>query len=189
MEFLQKLGPIDLVIVAALAVGVFAGFTQGMIRYALNIVVVVAAFIIAGQLRGPFNDVLGGWDLLSPTLREQAVFLVLFLGLTVAGWFIVRVLWRGARLPIAKQLDELGGAVLGLLFAALSLVLMLVVMDTFFQTAPDAAINSAGPLTAVYRALDSSVLVDFFRTALIPTIGQLARPFVPHEIGEFLTLP
>ena len=188
MEFLQKLGPIDLVIVAALAVGFFAGFTQGMIRYALNIVVVVAAFIVAGQLRGPFNDVLGGWDLLSPTLREQAVFLILFIGLAVAGWFIVRILWRGTRLPIAKQLDELGGAVLGLLFAALSIVLTLVVMDTFFQTAPDAAINAAGPLTAIYRALDSSVLVDFFRTALIPTIGQLARPFVPQEIGDFLTL-
>ena len=189
MEFLQKLGPIDLFIVASLAVGVFAGFTQGMIRYALNIVVVIAAFIVAGQLRRPFDDVLGFWDALPPPLRAQVVFLVLFLGLTVAGWFIVRILWRGTRLPIAKQLDELGGAVLGLLFAALSIVMTLLVMDTFFRTAPDAAINAAGPLTAVYHALDSSVLVDFFRTALIPTIVQVARPFVPSEIARFLILP
>lgn len=189
MEFLQKLGPIDLFIVASLALGVFAGFMQGMIRYALNIVVVVVAFIIAGQLRGPFDSVLTGWDVFAPSLRAQLVFLVLFVGLTVAGWFLVRAFWRGTRLPIAKQLDELGGAVLGLLFAALCLVLSLVVMDSFFKTAPDAAINAAGPLTAIYRALDSSVLIDFFRTALIPTIGQLAKPFVPSEIAKYLVLP
>lgn len=189
MEFLTKLGPIDLFIVAALAAGVFAGFTQGMIRYALNIVVVIAAFIIAGRLRGPFDGVIGGWNAFAPPLREQLVFLFLFVGLTVGGWFIVRILWRGTRLPIAKQLDELGGAVLGLIFAALSLVMTLVVMDTFFQTAPDAVVNAAGPLTPIYNALDSSVLVDFFRTTLIPTFGQLARPFVPSEIAKFLVLP
>lgn len=189
MEFLSQLSPIDLFIVAALAAGVFAGFTQGMIRYALNILVVIAAFIVAGQLRGPLDEVLGFWDAFSPPLREQIVFLVLFVGLTVAGWFIVRIFWKGTRLPVAKQLDELGGAVLGLVFAALSLVMTLVVMDTFFRTAPDAVINAAGPLTAIYNALDASVLVDFFRSTLIPTFGQLARPFVPDEIAEFLILP
>ena len=189
MEFLQKLTPIDLVIVATLAAGVFAGFMQGMIRYALNIVVVIVAFIIAGQLRGPFDDVLGGWDAFSPPLRAQLVFLVLFVGLTIGGWFIVRVFWKGTRLPIAKQLDELGGAVLGLLFAALSLVMTLVVMDSFFKTAPDAIIANSGPLKAIYEAFDGSILVDFFRTALIPTLGQLARPFVPSEISKFLVLP
>jgi uncharacterized membrane protein required for colicin V production len=189
MEFLAKLGPIDLFIVAALAAGVFAGFTQGLIRYALSIVVVIVAFIIAGQLRDPFNDVLSFWDAFTPQLRLQIIFLILFVALTITGWFIVRVFWRGTRLPIAKQLDELGGAVLGLVFAALTIVLTLVVMDTFFKTAPDVAINGAGPLKAIYEAFDQSVLVDFFRTTLIPTLGQLARPFVPSEIAEFLSPP
>ena len=36
MDFLQSLKPIDLFIVLILAGGVFAGFTQGLIRYALN---------------------------------------------------------------------------------------------------------------------------------------------------------
>jgi uncharacterized membrane protein required for colicin V production len=189
MDFLTKLGPIDLFIVASLAAGVFAGFTQGMIRYALNVVVVVAAFIIAAQLRDPLYQVLGFWDAFSPELRRQIVFLVLFVGLTVAGWFVVRRLWRGTRVPIAKQLDEIGGAVMGLLFAALSIVMTLVVMDSFFKSAPDAAINGAGPLKGVYDAFNGSVLVDFFRSTLIPTIGQVARPFVPFQIAEFLNRP
>jgi hypothetical protein len=186
MDFLTKLGPIDLVIVAALAVGVFAGFMGGMVRYALNIVVVIVAFIIAGLLRDPFDGILGGWDVFGPELRLQLVFLILFVGLTIGGWFLVRIFWRGTRLPIAKQLDEIGGAVLGLVFAALSIVMLLVVMDTFFRTAPDAEVNTAGPLTGIYQAMDSSVLVDFFRATLIPTLGQVARPFVPSEIGDFL---
>ena len=111
---------------------------------------------------------------------------MLFVGLTIGGWFLVRIFWKGTRLPIAKQLDELGGAVLGLLFAALSIVMTLVVMDSFFRTAPDAAVNGAGPLTSIYTAFNNSVLVDFFRSTLIPTLGQLARPFVPQEIAEFL---
>ena len=186
MDFLTKLGPIDLVIVAALAAGVFAGFMGGMVRYALNIVVVIVAFIIAGLLRDPFDSILGGWNVFGPELRLQLVFLILFVGLTIGGWFLVRIFWRGTRLPIAKQLDEIGGAVLGLVFAALSIVMLLVVMDTFFRTAPDAEVNTAGPLTGIYQAMDSSVLVDFFRATLIPTLGQAARPFVPSEIGAFL---
>jgi uncharacterized membrane protein required for colicin V production len=186
MEFLQKLGPIDLFIVASLAAGVFAGFMQGMARYALNILVVVVAFIIAGQLRNPFDGILSGWNVFAPELREQLVFLILFVGLTIGGWFIVRAFWKSTRLPIAKQLDEIGGAVLGLLFAALSIVMTLVVMDTFFRSAPDAVVATAGPLKGFYDAMDSSVLVDFFRATLIPTLGQLARPFVPSEIADFL---
>jgi uncharacterized membrane protein required for colicin V production len=189
MEFVQQLGPIDLVIVAALAVGVFAGFMQGMVRYALNIVVVIVAFIIAGLLRDPFDNVLSGWHVFGPELRAQLIFLILFVGLTIGGWFIVRVFWKGTRLPIAKQIDELGGAILGFVFAALSIVMTLVVMDTFFRTAPDAAVNAAGPLKGFYDGMNSSVLVDFFRATLIPTLGQAARPFVPSEIAEFLVAP
>jgi uncharacterized membrane protein required for colicin V production len=186
MDFLTKLGPIDLVIVVALAVGVFAGFMQGAVRYALNIVAVIVAFIIAGLLRDPFDSILGGWNVFGPEMRLQLVFLFLFVLFTIGGFLIVRTFWKGTRLPVARQVDELAGAVLGLLFAALTIVLTLVVMDTFFRSAPDAEVGAAGPLKGFYDAMDSSVLVDFFRAALIPTLGQLARPFVPAEIANFL---
>jgi len=189
MELLQRLTAIDLFIVAILAAGVFAGFTQGMIRYALSALVVILAFIVASQLRDPMFSLLSFWEAFSPDLRRQVIFLVLFIGLSVGGWFVVRVFWRSTRLPIARQLDELGGAVLGLLFAALSIVMTLVVMDTFFKSAPDAAVAGAGPLKGLYDAMDSSVLVEFFRSTLIPTLGQLARPFVPTEIARFLIVP
>ena len=189
MEFFSKLSPIDLFIVAVLAGGVFAGFTQGLIRYALNAVVVVLAFIIAAQLKGPLFDVLGFWDAFTPDLREQIIFLILFVGLVIGGWFIVRTFYNRTRLPIVRQLDELGGAVLGLLFAALTLVFLLVVMDSFFQTASDTDIAASGFLQGFYETMNGSVLVQFFRDTLIPTFGFVARIFVPSDIAQFLEQP
>lgn len=186
MEFFTRLSPIDLFIVAVLAAGVFAGFTQGLIRYALNAVVVVVAFVVAAQLKGPLYDVLGFWEAFNPALREQIIFLVLFVGLVIGGWFIVRTFYSRTRLPIVRQLDELGGAVLGLLFAALTIVFLLVVMDSFFQTASDTEVASSGFLEGFYETMNASVLVEFFRDTLIPTFGFVARPFVPGDIGQYL---
>lgn len=188
MEFLSSLKPIDLFIVILLAGGVFAGFTQGLIRYALNAVVVLVAFVIASQLEGPLDDIMGFWNI-TPAIREQILFLLLFVGLVVGGWFLVRALYHRTRLPIIRQLDELGGAVLGLLFAALSIVFLLVVMDSFFTTAPDAVAGQAGILKGFYDAMNDSALVDVFRTTLIPTFGFLVRPLVPSFIADLLTLP
>ena len=186
MEFFSKLSPIDLFIVACLAAGVFAGFTQGLIRYALNIVVVLVAFVVASQLREPIYDLLSFWNAFTPDLRLLIIFLVLFVGLVIGGWFIVRAFYRRTRLPIIRQLDELGGAVLGLLFAALSIVFLLLVMDSFYKFASDADIASSGWLEGFYRAMDGSVLVEFFRSTLIPTFGLVAKPLVPSEIAKLL---
>ncbi|HEX3218770.1 MAG TPA: CvpA family protein [Candidatus Limnocylindria bacterium] len=187
MEFFSELSPIDLFIVACLAGGVFAGFTQGLIRYALNAVVVVVAFVIASQLRDPLYDLLSFWNAFTPDIRRLVIFLVLFIGLVIGGWFIVRVFYRRTRLPIIKQLDELGGAVLGLLFAALSIVFLLLVLDSFYRSGVgDAEVARTGILEGFYRAMDSSVLVEFFRSTLIPTFGFVAKPFVPSDIAKLL---
>jgi uncharacterized membrane protein required for colicin V production len=186
VEFFARLSPIDLFIVLVLAAGVFAGFTQGLIRYALNAVVVVVAFVIASQLRGPLFDLLSFWEAFTPDLREQIIFLVLFIGLVVGGWFIVRTFYQRTRLPIARQLDELGGAVLGLLFAALCIVFLLTVMDSFFLNASDSDRAASGFLLGFYEAMDGSVLVEVFRSTLIPTFGFVAKLLVPGDIAELL---
>jgi uncharacterized membrane protein required for colicin V production len=186
VEFLRDLSPMDLFIVLVLAAGVFVGFTQGLVRYALNVVVVIVAFIVASVLEGPLFNALGFWEAFNPLLREQILFLVLFIVLVVGGWFVVRALYQRTRLPIARQLDELGGALLGLLFAALVVGFLVVVMDTFFLTAPESVTAEAGIIKGLYDALESSALVGLFRDTLIPVFGYVARPFVPSDIARFL---
>ena len=40
-----------------------------------------------------------------------------------------------------------------------------------------------------YDALNVSVLVDFFRTALLPTFGVILSPLLPNDIAELLVAP
>jgi uncharacterized membrane protein required for colicin V production len=186
-DVLAEFSWIDLVIIILLAVGVFIGFTQGLIRYVLSGLVVLVAFVIASQLKGPISDSLSMWTAFTPDVRELVIFLFLFLGLVIGGWFIVRAFYRRTRLPIAKQLDELGGAVFGLVFVALLITFHLVVMDSLFDDPTrQANIAGAGFLQGWYDAFNSSLIVGFFRDTLIPTAGFLARPFVPREIALLL---
>lgn len=183
MEVLARLGWVDLVIIGILAAGVFAGFTQGMIRYVLNALAVIVAFVLASQLKGPIHDLLGFWTAFTPEGRELLIFVILFFGFVIAGWFTIRALYRRTRLPIVRQLDELGGAIFGLLFAALVLAFHLVVYDSFFRGGGE----TGGWVASYYAALNDSLIVAFFRETLIPTAGFVARPFVPDEIARLLS--
>jgi uncharacterized membrane protein required for colicin V production len=182
VELLAELSWFDLVIIGLLAVGVFVGFTQGMIRYVLNAVAVIVAFILASQLREPIFDLLRFWNAFTPAGRELLIFWVLFAGFTIAGWFAIRALYRRTRLPIARQLDELGGAIFGLVFVALLLTFQLVVLDSFFLEGNE----TGGWVAAYYDALNSSLIVQFLRETVIPAAGFLARPFVPEDIARLL---
>jgi uncharacterized membrane protein required for colicin V production len=182
VELLAQLSWFDLVIIAILAAGVFAGFTQGMIRYVLNALAVIVAFVLASQLKGPVVDLLGFWRAFTPGGRELLVFILLFVGFVIAGFFTIRALYHRTRLPIAKQLDEIGGAIFGLLFAALVLTFQLLVYDSFFRAGGD----TPGWVGAYYDAMNDSLIIQYFRETLIPTAGFLARPFVPREIADLL---
>lgn len=182
MEVLAQLSWVDLAIIGILAGGVFAGFTQGMIRYVLNAIAVLVAFVLAAQLKGPIIDLLGFWTAFTPEGRELLVFVILFFGFVIAGWFVIRALYRRTRLPIVRQLDEIGGAIFGLLFAAMVIAFQLVVYDSFFRGGGE----TGGWVAGYYDALNSSLIIAFFRETLIPTAGFLARPFVPDEIARLL---
>jgi uncharacterized membrane protein required for colicin V production len=182
VELLTSLSWIDLAIIVALAVGVFIGFTQGAIRYLLNCVAVLVAFVVAAQLKGPIVGLLGFWTAFSPAGRELLVFVLLFFGLVIAGWFTIRALYARTRLPVPKQLDELAGAVLGMLWVALVITFHLVVYDTYYR----AGAEPAGWVGGYYETLNDSLIVEFLRDALLPAAGFLVRPFVPSQVAQLL---
>lgn len=182
MDVVAELSWFDLVIIGLLAAGVFIGFTQGMIRYVLNAVAVIIAFVLAAQLKEPIFDLLRFWGAFTAAGRELLIFWVLFAGFTIAGWFVIRAMYRRTRLPIVRQLDEIGGAIFGLIFIALLLTFQLVVLDSFFLAGND----TGGWVASLYDALNGSLIVEFLREVVIPTAGFLARPFVPEDVAELL---
>jgi uncharacterized membrane protein required for colicin V production len=183
VELLSQLSWVDLAIILVLAGGVFAGFTQGMIRYVLNSIAVLIAFVLASQLKGPMTDLLAFWEAFTSETRELIVFFVLFFGFVIAGFFVVRALYHRTRMPVARQIDEIGGAILGLLFAGLVIGFQLVIIDSFLAEGG----QLGGFMAGYYDALNESVIVSFFRETIIPTVGYLIRPFVPDEIAQLLT--
>ena len=193
LDFISNLNWVDFALIIVLAAGAFFGFQQGLIRYVLSWVSLVVAFILAAQLKHPVTEALSTfWTAFDPPVREFWVFIVLFVGFAVAGWFIVRMFYRTTRLPIVKELDEVGGSLLGITFAATSIVLLLVVFDSLFKgaaTLPGGpGLPDTGWLQGFYKAMNDSVLVGVFNRTVIPIAGTLARPFVPSEIAQFLKL-
>lgn len=182
MELLTELSWIDLAIIVALAVGVFLGFTQGAIRYLLNSVAVLVAFVLAAQLKGPLVDMLGFWTAFTEAGRELLAFVLLFFGFVIAGWFAIRAMYRRTRLPVPKQIDELAGALLGLLWVALLITFHLAVYDSYYR----AGASPAGWVGSYYEALNDSLLVEWFRQTLLPAAGFLVRPFVPSSVAQLL---
>jgi uncharacterized membrane protein required for colicin V production len=192
LEFIGKLNWVDFVVIIVLAAGAFAGFQQGLIRYALSWIALVVAFIVAAQLKGPLTDALSNvWNAFDPPVREFWVFVVLFVGLAIGGWFLVRAFYRTTRLPIIKQVDEILGAVLGVVFAATSIVLLLVVFDSLFKNFGSAGQTALRPnetewLKGFFNAMNDSVLVGVFQRSILPVLGVLARIFLPSDVAKFL---
>jgi uncharacterized membrane protein required for colicin V production len=183
VELFRELSWVDLAIILVLAIGVFVGFTQGTIVYVLNSLALLVAFVVAAQLRGPILDLLGFWTAFGPEGRGLLIFVILFFGLTITAWFLIWATYRRTRLPIAKQIDEVGGAILGLLYVALLISLHLVVLDSFFRGGGEAE----GWLGGYYDQLNGSLIVGFFRDTIVPVAGFVMRPFVPDEIAALLS--
>ena len=91
MEFISQFTIADLVVLVTLAGGVLVGFQHGLLRYILNCVVVLVAFVLASILKGPIADTLGSvWDLGTPEQQELWIYLFLFAVGVIGGFFLVR---------------------------------------------------------------------------------------------------
>jgi len=187
VEVITEFTVTDLVVLVMLAGGVLVGFQQGTLRYILSSVAVLVAFVVASQLKGPIADALGTvWRAATPELQELWIYLVLFVGGIIGGWLLVRTVYRQTRLPIYRVLDEVGGAVTGVLFVVLVISLFLVTLDTYFAPLGQAAIESISVLGPLYLFLNDSVIVGWFQEYVIPIAGFVLRPFVPDDIDQYL---
>jgi hypothetical protein len=183
MEVLAEFGWLDLAILALLALGAFLGFTGGTLRYGILAVGTLVVFVVAAHLRGPLGGMLGVWEAFPPEGRELFFFLLLFFGLIVALWLVVRAVYGRTRLPVPRQLDEIGGAVLGVVLVVVILCLHVIVLESFYML-PGA--EERGPVGGYYAAMDDSLIMRFLREAVTPVIGFPLRPFVPREIAQLL---
>lgn len=187
MEIIAEFTVTDIVVLVTLAGGVLVGFQQGTLRYILSTVAILVAFIVASLLKGPIADTLAPvWRAASPEEQELWIYVVLFVLGVIGGWFGVRAFFRQTRLPLYRFLDEVGGAVMGVVFVVVLYTFSLVVLDSFFATIDPATIERVSVLGPLYQFLNDSVLVDWFRQWVLPVVGFVTRPFVPDDIKPLL---
>jgi hypothetical protein len=186
VELIAQFTLFDLVVLVTLAGGIFAGFQQGLLRYLLNAAVVLVSFVVASQLKGPIADTLEGvWNMGTPDQQELWIYILLFAIGVIGGFLLVRTFYRQTRLPIIRQLDEIGGAIVGVIWVAVVYTLTLVVLDSFFLVTDDAAVATIlGPL---YDIMNESFILSWFREWLLPILSFVVGPFVPDELKPFLS--
>lgn len=185
MEFIGQFTIFDLVVLVTLAGGVLVGFQQGLLRYILNGIAVLVAFILASQLKGPIANAVGGvWNMGTPDQQELWIYLLLLVIGIVGGWFLIRAFYRQTRLPIVKQLDEVLGAAAGVLWVALIYVISIVALDTFFLATDDPDV--ATMLGPIYDILNESFIISWLNQWLLPIVSFILSPFVPQDVQVFL---
>jgi uncharacterized membrane protein required for colicin V production len=179
---------VDLVVVLILAMGVFAGWIGGLARYALTVIGVLVAYVIASQLARPFTDALSTvWTAFSDEGRLLLVYLLLFILFLVGIFSAVRFFLGRTRLPGPWRIvDEGLGAALGFVFAALVLVTLQLVLASYFVGASEAEMADAGVLHGLWQLLGDSVLIAVFREVALPLFDVVLRPVLPDEFGSLL---
>lgn len=191
MEFISWLTWADILVVLVLAIGALLGYMQGFLYYAIAWIAVIVAFVIASLMKDPVADGLAFWTTYDDSAREVIVFLGLYVLLLLVLWFVIGPLIRGTVLPIPRALNEVAGAIFGVIFGALALVFFTAALGSLYGqpggVGQASSRSDADALRALYVALDGSVLLDGLRAVVIPTAGWVARFLVPDDVKPILT--
>ena len=183
--FLGGIGTVDLLIVVYFIAFFVLGFAQGTLRRLLGIGSVLFSFLLAANLAGPIGGFLeSNWTQFPRDYSYMIGFGTIYLAsslafaLVIQGFYRPQALFRRARFA-----DEILGAILGLIEAALIFGVVLVILDTFFRIPGQPVDAQELPLLRdFWGALDGSKFAELFRLDLIPAFFSLAGLFVPNGI-------
>jgi membrane protein required for colicin V production len=120
---------IDIIIIILLAVAVGIGFKKGLVQEIVGIIALIIAFFLALKLHmiaaAMLTKMIPGLTRpIAPTVGFVAVFLVVFLAITVVGWLLSKII-KATPLDFA---DKIGGMVIGLVKGALIISILLLLL-------------------------------------------------------------
>src|SRR5262245_56502366 len=160
--------PIDLVIIAVIALVTFTAFRAGLIREVIPLFAVIIGAILASKF---YDDLANNIDFIvdhEPT-RKFIAFVAIFVGIVIVGHILSVLLRTTATLLMLGPLDHLGGAAFGFV-KALLFVEILIFAATSFPIAD-----------GVTDAMNDSALAPFFIEQL-----PLTKALMPDEVKNAL---
>lgn len=155
----------DLLLLVLVGLLVAVGLLKGLTRLLIGIGALVAAFILAARYHAPAAAAVGGvLDVPEPAAKLIG-YLAIFLGTTLAGALLGRILRGVLKAAMLGWADRLGGALAGLAAALLAAALVIL---------PVVAYAPAGE-----RVLRDSVLAPW-----VTVVADVANRLVPEEFAR-----
>ena len=109
---------LDIVLVVVLAVGAFLGLRMGIIKAVLSLAGVIVGVVLAGQYYIALADVLPFFSETSSAAKIVA-FAIILIGVMVIAIVLARLLKWAASVVMLNWVNQLGGAVFGLMLGAI----------------------------------------------------------------------
>lgn len=180
------LNPLDVIIAFAVLAGVAWGFARGLIRMAMSLLVLYVAAILAMT----FYDDLGGWlgylssHALSDSANEAISFLFILILTAVIISFLLNRTYKDTELPGVRQIDQLGGMVIGFFLTSIWIGLAIVAL-AFILGAP---IEAGGAFRrSLINYFHSSNLIPIYYKFL-PVAFATLKPWMPKgQMPQILT--
>jgi uncharacterized membrane protein required for colicin V production len=178
-------GTTDLLLVLYFLAFFVLGFAQGTIRRLIGIASILFSFLFAANLSEPLGAFLGSnWAQFSRQYAYMIGFGTVFVAASLAFALVVQGFYKPQPLfAKARFVDEIIGGLLGLVQAGLILIAVIVILGSFFLIPgiakdPQELIG----LRDLWTALESSKIVDFFQSTLIPGFFVVFDLFIPDSI-------
>jgi uncharacterized membrane protein required for colicin V production len=182
----MSLSVVDLVLLAIIVIAFLLGYYQGAIRQVLTLLVWLASFVLAANVRDPLGDFLSRyWTNLPTGYPHMLAFGILFIVFFVIGLLLVQ--WRYRRTVIHSRvtvIDELIGGLLGALVAVLVIASFIVVLDSFYSRGGVSGQGDVAVFGQIHRILNDSNVAATIRTSLLPPLLTALGPLLPSEVTD-----
>lgn len=191
MDFGELLGgmtAVDLLLVLFFMGFFVLGFAQGAIRRMIGIAAILFSFLLAANLYEPLGGFLGSnWGQFSRQYSYMIGFGTVFVAAVVAFALVAQGFYKPQPLfAKARWADEIIGGILGLIEAGIVLGAVIIILGSFFLVPgiaqdPQELIG----LRDLWTALETSRIVDFFQSTLIPGFITVFGLFIPDSIEVY----
>jgi uncharacterized membrane protein required for colicin V production len=185
MDFLPSwLNPFDVIILLALLAGTAWGFIRGLVRMALTLLVLYVAIVLAMSFYRLFGWFIGNIFGMPQELNEALAFVLILVAVVVVANFVISRTYKDTELPGVRQIDQLGGLLLGFLVVSLWIGLAILVVAFLLSM----EVEGAGSLRLnILGYFQSSFLIPIFYRFL-PVAFAAFRPWVPMgQLPEIFT--
>lgn len=189
-DFIGGIDTFDLLVFVGFFGAFVAGYIQGAIRRLLGMASMVFSFLLAAHLKDPVGDFLAAnWTQWPREYAEMVGFLTMFVAAVVAFTIVIQGTYRKSTLLSAHPVvDEVLGGILGVAQAAVLLLFVTIVLDSFFlfRQIPGQT-NELPFLRTFWTAIDTSATGTYLHVTVIPDLLSVVGALVPESIRALYT--